>query len=48
MTDTGIIKRIDPIGQKIIFYAENKISDGRSIPMDAIVEIDCEQFYAEK
>lgn len=44
VTDTGTIKRIDPIGQKVIFYAENKISDGRSIPMDAIVEIDCEQF----
>lgn len=46
MTDTGIIKRIDSIGQKVIFYADNKIPDGRSIPMDAIVEIDCEQFYA--
>lgn len=44
VTDTGIIKRIDPIGQKVIFYAENKMSDGRSIPMDDIVEIDCEQF----
>lgn len=44
VTDTGIIKRVDPIGQKVIFYAENKISDGRSIPMDTIVEIDCEQF----
>ncbi len=47
VTDTGIIKRVDPIGQKVIFYTENKISDGRSIPMDAIVEIDCEQFYAK-
>lgn len=41
-TDTAVIKKIDTIEQKVIFYAENKISDGRIIPIGAITDIQCE------
>ena len=43
-TDTGVIKKIDSVGQKVIFYAANKISDGRSICIDMIAEVNCELF----
>lgn len=43
-TYTGIVKRIDKLEQKVVFYAENGISDGNNIRIDAIVEIECEQF----
>ncbi|MDO4339880.1 MAG: hypothetical protein Q4C91_17590 [Eubacteriales bacterium] len=39
-TNTGIVKRIDTVEQKIIFYAENMISDGWSVSIDTIVEIE--------
>lgn len=43
-TDTGVVKRIDAIEQKVIFYAENKISDGWSILISTIVDIHCDLF----
>lgn len=43
-TDTGVIKKIDPYGRVIIFYGENGISNGDSIPIDRIVDIDGEIF----
>lgn len=43
-TDTGVIKKIDPYSRVIIFYAENGISNGESIPIDRIVDIDGEIF----
>lgn len=43
-TYTGIVKRIDKLEQKVVFYAENGISDGNNIRIDAIVEIECTIF----
>lgn len=43
-TDTGVVKRIDDVEQKVIFYAENKISDGWSILIDTIIDIYCDLF----
>lgn len=43
-TDTGVVKKVDSVGQKVIFYAENKISDGRSICIDMIAEVNCGLF----
>lgn len=43
-TDTGVVKRIDAIEQRVIFYAENMISDGRSICIDMIAEVNCGLF----
>lgn len=39
-TISGAVKKIDTYKRKIIFYAENGISDGDSIAIDDIVEID--------
>lgn len=47
VTDTGVVKRIDILEQKIIFYAENGVSDGHSILIDGIVEINCERFLRD-
>ena len=47
VTDTGVVKRIDMLEQKIIFYAENGVSDGHSILIDGIVEINCERFLRD-
>lgn len=46
--DTGIVKRIDMLEQKIVFYAENGVSDGKSIPIDTIVEIDSALFHGSE
>ena len=46
-TDTGVVKKIDILEQKIIFYAENGISDGHSILIDGIVEINCARFLRD-
>lgn len=43
-TDTGVIKKIDSYSRLIVFYAENGISNGDSIPIDRIVDIDGEIF----
>lgn len=43
-TNTGVVKKVDTAQQKVIFYAENKISDGRSILINTIVEVNCELF----
>ncbi|MDO4326894.1 MAG: hypothetical protein Q4E24_12830 [bacterium] len=43
-TDTGVVKKVDTTQQKVVFYAENKISDGRSILINTIVEVNCELF----
>lgn len=43
-TDTGVVKKVDTAQQKVIFYAENKISDGCSILINAIVEVNCDLF----
>lgn len=43
-TDTGVVKRIDAVEQKVIFYAENKISDGWSILINTIVDIHCKRY----
>lgn len=45
MTYTGIVKRIDKLEQKVVFYAENGISDGHNILIDGIVEIECAIFH---
>lgn len=44
-TITGVVKKIDILEQKIIFYAENGVSDGHSILIDTIVEIECAIFH---
>lgn len=38
-TVTGCVRRIDPVGRALVFYAENGVSSGRSIPLDAVSEI---------
>lgn len=43
-TDTGVVKKVDTVEQKVIFYAENKISDGWSRLINTIVEVNCELF----
>lgn len=43
-TDTGIVKRIDMLEHKVVFYAETGISDGNSILIDTIIEIDSAVF----
>lgn len=39
VTISGAVKRIDTYERKIIFYAENGISDGRSVALDDILEL---------
>lgn len=46
-TDTGVVKKIDILEREIIFYAENGVSDGHSILIDGIVEINCERFLRD-
>lgn len=43
-TVTGCVRRIDPVGRALVFYAENGISSGRSIPLDAVFSITGELF----
>lgn len=43
-TDTGIVKRIDPVQKKVVFYGKNHHSDGQEILIDAITEISCDLF----
>ena len=43
-TDTGIVKRIDPVQKKIVFYGENERFDGQKILSDTITEISCDLF----
>lgn len=38
-TVTGCVRRIDPVARALIFYAENGVSSGRSIPLDAVSEL---------
>lgn len=42
ITAAGIVKKIDVSGQRIVLYAENGISDGTSISIGDIAELDCE------
>lgn len=37
-------KKTNAVEQKVILYAENKISDGWSILIDTIVDIHCDLF----
>lgn len=43
-TVTGCVRRIDPVGRTLVFYAENGVSSGRSIPLDAVSSIAGELF----
>lgn len=43
-TDISVVKRIDAAQQKVVFYAENQISDGWSILINTIVDIHCDLF----
>lgn len=43
-TNTGVVKKIDVLEENVVFYAENGISDGNSIRIDNIVEIECAIF----
>ena len=36
---TGIVKRIDPIEQKLVFYASNGHNDGETIELDELVAL---------
>lgn len=40
VTLSGTVKKIDTYGRRIVLYAENGISDGDSIAVDDIFEID--------
>lgn len=43
-TVTGCVRRIDPVGRALVFYAENGVSSGCSIPLDAVSSITSELF----
>ena len=43
---SGIVKKIDPVKRKIVFYAANQISNGQALDMDYILEMSGPLFHA--
>ena len=38
---TGRVKRVDMVHKKLVFLAENGISDGKTVPLEAVTRLHC-------